>query len=148
MLINNYKSFLGESVEDLIDQAQDRDVSGDFDIEDIYNILDDLSQPELNQLGEFIMELIYDPEFDLDDLGEEEDGKEDEEEETIDEVRYFKTRKRQLNRAKKKNISQRKRDKKLRKRYYRKNKAKMKRKNKLYRKKVKRQPNRVKRHRN
>jgi hypothetical protein len=142
MLIDTYKSLLKESVEDLIDKAQDRASPEDFNIDDIYEILDDLTQHELNQIGEFIMELVYDPEFDIEDLGESED-----EELSLSERKYFGTRKREINRNKKKNIAKRKLDKKARKRYYKKNKAKIKRKQKLYRKKAKRQPNIVKKHR-
>ena len=73
--------------------------------------------------------------------------KESTEDSKINERKFFKTRKVQLDRAKKKNILQRRKDKKDRKKYYRKNKAKIKIKNKRYRRKVKRNPNMVKTHR-
>ena len=110
-----------------------------FSTEDIYEIIEDLDQDELNEIGEFIMDLIYDPEFDEEDLEESED---------LNEKKYFNTKKTHLDRAKKQNKAQRLKDKKLRKKYYKKNKSKLKRLNKKYRKKVKRQPNVVKKHRN
>ena len=135
MLIDEHQSFLKESIEDLINPEEYQE---DFSVQDIKEILDELSQDELNDVGECIIDLIYDPEFDLDDM---------EESEEISEKKYFGTRKREIDRNKKKNIAKRKLDKKARKRYYKKNRAKLKRKNKLYRKKVKRQPNIVRKHR-
>ena len=119
-----------------------------FTIEDIIEILNNLDQDELNEIGEFILDLIYEPDFDLDEIEETEELEEMVEEKDLNEVKYFKTKKRELDRAKKQSVSQRRKAAKERKKYYRKNKSKLKRKNKLYRKKVKRNPNKVKKHRN
>jgi DNA-binding transcriptional MerR regulator len=133
MLIDTYKSLLKESLEDLINTQDDQNEN--FSVQDIKEILDELDTDELNEVGEFILELIYDPDFD------------NEDEDTLDEVKYFDTKKKKLDRNKKLNLTQRRKDAKKRKKYYKKNKSKLKRKNKLYRKKVKRQPSQVKKHR-
>ncbi len=130
---------------ELLEELQTpKTLESDFSTEDIFEIIQDLDQDELNEVGEFIMELIYEEDFDEEDLEESEEFKDIE---NLDEKQYFKTKKSHLDRAKKRNTTQRLKDKKLRKKYYKKNKAKLKRKNKLYRKKVKRQPNIQKKHR-
>ena len=101
-----------------------------FTYEDILESLDLLTQEEINEVGEFITDLIYEQDFDEPD--------EQEEQEEIQEVKKFTTRKAQLQRAKKKNPAQVRKDKKARKIFYKKNKK--------YRKKVKRQPNKVRHH--
>ena len=110
-----------------------------FTVDDIIELLPELTYDELQELGEELMEIIYDEEFDLDDM--------DDIEENINEVKYFDKKKNQVNREKKKDKSQRRKDAKKRKQWYKRNKSKIKRKQKLYRKKAKRQPNLVKHHR-
>ena len=114
----------------------------DFSIDDIYEVIGELNADELNEVGEFILNLIYDPEFDEDEDEVVEDL------EDLEERQYFKNRNSQLKRSKKLNVSDRKKAAKLRKKYYKKHKSKLKRSNKLYRKKVKRNPNIQKKHRN
>jgi hypothetical protein len=110
-----------------------------FTTSDIIEILPELDEEELDIVGECIMGILEDEEVeDIDmDMGVSE---------ILDEKKFFKTKKRELNREKKKDKAQKKRDAKKRKMYYRKNKAKIKRKGKLYNKKVKRNPNMVRRH--
>ena len=122
----------------LVEEMEDSD-GENFDIADIQAVLAELSPEELNEVGEFILDLIYDPSFDEEDL--------EENSEDLNEVKYFKTKKREINRNKKLDKVQRRKQAKERKKYYRKNKSKLKRKNKIYRKKVKRQPNIVRKHR-
>jgi len=65
----------------------------------------------------------------------------------ITERKYFKTKKREIDRAKKRDKVNRLKQKRLRKKYYKRNKAKIKRKQKLYQRKAKRRPTMVKTHR-
>ena len=139
-MLNNFN----ESQDEIKDTETETDFS--FQKEDIHEILDDLTQEELDEVGEFILEMIYEPDFDLDE-SDDEDEDDLEESEEMNEIRYFKTKNRELKRKRKQNISARKKAKKLRRKYYRKNKARLKRKQKLYKKKAKRRPTMVKRHR-
>ena len=63
------------------------------------------------------------------------------------ERKFFKTRKSVIDRNKKKNTTQRKRDKLSRKVYYRRNKARIKKNQKIYRKRAKARPSMVRTHR-
>jgi hypothetical protein len=118
---------------------------------------DGLKYTELTKLGEYVLgktedytfeveeenaEIIYDEDFD------DEDDDDDDEPEEVSEKKYFKTKGREIKRAKKKNKGKRRYDARKRKKLYRKNKSKIKRKSKIYRRKVKRRPNMVRRHRN
>ncbi len=125
----NFKTFLTEDSEEVYSNEF-------FTVDDIQEMLYELTQEELQEVGECIMNIIYDEEWnDIDVLDD------------IDEVHYFKKRAHQVNKEKKKDKSQRRKDAKKRKQWYKKNKAKVKRQNKKYRKKVKRQPNLVRKHR-
>jgi len=139
MLINEYQSFLSEEIEIEIepDEIEVEIDDEDFEIEDIVEILPALSQDELNAVGECIFDLVYDPEFDVEDIGEEE----------INEIKRFDTKKVELIRKRKRMTpEEKKKMAKKRKKYYKKNKNKLKRKNKVYRKKVKQNPHKVRHH--
>jgi hypothetical protein len=90
-----------------------------FSKSDIIEILDDFDADEMQDVGEFIMGLVYQEEFDLDD--------------DIDEAIYLDKKKSQVNREKKLNPSQKRKLAKQRKKWYKKNKNKS--SVKLYRKK-------------
>lgn len=107
-----------------------------FTKEDILEMIDVLDENELQEIGEELMELLYDEEFEDEDM-----------EESINEKKYFAKKAKEINKEKKKNKSERRKDAKKRKQMYKKNKAKIKRKQKLYKKKAKRQPNQVRTHR-
>ena len=113
-----------------------------FSKEDILEIINELDDDEIQDVGDFIMEIIYDEDFDDDDEDE------DDEPEEVSEKKYFKTKGREIKRAKKKNKGKRRTDARKRKKFYRKNKSKIKRKSEIYRRRVKRRPNMVRRHRN
>lgn len=112
-----------------LDNYEDKDEDY-FSIDDIVEMLEELTEEEIQEIGSDIMELIYDPSW-----------------EEMQEKQYFDKKTAVVNREKKKNKSQKKKDAKKRKKWYKKNKSKVKRKSKLYRKKTKRQPNQVKKHR-
>jgi len=121
-----------------LDIENQEKIDYNYSLDQIIEILSELDQDELNEVGDCILELIYDPEFD--------DEEDELEESELNEIRYFDTRKRELKKARKKNLSQRKKDKKLRKMYYKQNKAKIKRKQKLYKRRVKLRPTMVRKH--
>jgi len=137
-----FVDFIHEQDETLTSLSQE-----DFTKEDILEILNELNQEEINEVAEFIMDLIYDPSFDEEDLDESDKSDKSDESDNLNEVKYFKTKKSQLNRQRKRDKTALRKAAKERKKYYKKNKAKLRRKNKLYRKKVKRQPNKVQKHR-
>ena len=65
----------------------------------------------------------------------------------LTEKKFFKTRKVQLDKNKKKNVTDRKKKKRDGKMNYKRNKAKIKKKQKIYRRKAKARPNSVRTHR-
>lgn len=138
--MSKFKSFL----EDINLSHNDDAMEEYFTKADIIEMVEMLEDDELQEVGEMLVELIYDESWEDEDR--EHEG-EDEMEESLNEVRYFDKKKNQLNREKKKNPSERRKLAKERKKWYKKNKAKVKRKQKLYRKKAKRQPNMVRKHR-
>ena len=117
----NFKTYF--NLDETFDEDFDSAAAGEksFKVQDIKEILDELEDDEIQELGEFIAELL-----DYDDDDEE-----------IDEAKYFNTKKRQVEKNKRKDISQRKKDARKRKQWYRKNKNKVKKYNKKARKKRK-----------
>lgn len=116
-----FKKYLveAEDVEEFEDEEEYEEYEEEnFSLEDIQSILPELSDDEIHQIGELIMSLIYEPEF--------EEGEETVEDE-ITEKKIFKTKKRELKKLKKTNKQQRRLDAKKRKIFYRRNKSKMKR---------------------
>lgn len=111
-----------------------------FTKDDIIEMLEYLEPDEIQELGEYIVELTYEEDWD-DEIEDEMD------ESTINEKKYFDKKMSVVNREKKIDKATKRKKAKERKRWYKKNKAKIKRKQKLYRRKVKRQPNLVRHHR-
>lgn len=118
--------------------------------ESIIEFLNTLDEEEIDELGEFIIDsLMYDEGTDVYDDFEDEDydfEEELEESEEINEVKFFQKKKVQLDREKRKNVAQRKKDARLMKKYYKKNKARIKMARKKYIKRVKHNPNKIKHH--
>ncbi len=108
-----------------------------FSKEDIIEMIEILDDDEIQEIGEELMEMLYDEDEDYD----------SDENTTLDEKKYFAKKANQVNREKKKDKATRRKDAKKRKKFYKQNKAKIKRKQKLYKKKTKRQPNQVRKHR-
>ncbi len=100
--------------------------------EDIIEAIDYLDDDELQELGEEIAELFYD---------------EDDDEESLDEAKYFDKKSGQVNRDKKKDKSSKRKKAKERKKWYKRNKSKVKRKQKKHRRKVKVGSHKVTKHR-
>lgn len=116
----------------------------DFEVytkEDLIEFVNELTDEEAEDLAGFIMDELYDESED------DEDEDEDYEDDEMSEKKFFKTKKRELNRAKKVDRADRRKLARDMKKYYKKNKAKIKVKASRYRKKTKRNPNMVKTHR-
>ncbi len=124
----NFRKYLSESQEDLTPEEDLYDIENQesFNLEDIQSIIPELSDDEIHQLGVFIMELIYTPEFD-DESDDESDDEFDDKFDEITEKKFFKTKKRQIKLNKKINKQQKRIDAKKRKIFYKRNKFKMKR---------------------
>lgn len=169
----SFKNYLSENEE--IQQKADTDELITKD--DIIELLDELSEEDIDDLGNFILDEVYDDEdieevsvselaigdviviedeeLTIDTISETEINYTSTDDEgnsitdyiEIDEKKFFKKKKRDLNRAKKQDrTSRRKRARELKK-YYKKNKSKIKVKAARYRKKTKRNPNLVRTHR-
>jgi len=90
-----------------------------FSKQDITEMLEELDKSELQELGEKLMDIIYDEDFDFED------------EEDLDEgPKKMKSTKRQMNRNKKVDKAGKRKLAKKRKQWYKRNKAKVKRYNK------------------
>ena len=109
-----------------------------FTKEEIIEMIMILDYDELQEIGEDLMEIIYDEDDDDDD--------DDDVDEALNEKKYFAKKNSQVKRDKKLDKSAKRKLAKKRKQVYKRNKSKVKRKQKLYRKKAKRQPNQVRRH--
>ena len=152
MLLDKYSSFLDESLNTTpLQEFTESEI-----ISDVEDILENLSPDDIRKLSLYVMgeDTVSDPETFikkfvsqgdlvegmqkiLDYFMEDDDEDEEEDDEELDETIYFKTRKKELARERRKNKVELKKLKKLRKKYYRKNKMKLKRKQKIYKKKVK-----------
>lgn len=126
--------------------------SEEFTKEEVIEMVNELDSESLDYVLYMLSNDFEDDEdFEADDVKDDdvEDDEDDEKyfEKCLDEKRFFKIKKSALNRAKKINVAQRRKDKKAAKLNYRKHRAKIKLQNKKYAKKVKRNPNAVRTHR-
>jgi len=96
-----------------------------FGIQDIVESLQYLTQEEIQEVGEFIYEMLEDEDI------------EDMEDEDVTEAKYFDKKAHQVNKEKRLNKTERRKLAKKRKQWYKKNKAKVKRYNKRAAKKRK-----------
>jgi hypothetical protein len=131
-----FKDFLKETLIDselneLEVEIEPDEIGIDYSLGDLVDALSELTQEELNEVGDFILAITDDEDL----------------EENLNETKYFDTTKRKLARQRKIGLADRRRAAKLRKKYYKKNKARIKRKQKLYKKKVKNRPSMVTKHR-
>ena len=110
-----------------------------FTKEDILEMIGVLSEDELQEIGEELLELLFDEEEDYD--------SDDIDEDTLDEKKYFNKKAHQVKKEKKVDKSAKRKLAKKRKQMYKKNKSKIKRDQKKYRKKTKRRPSMVRSHR-
>ena len=152
--INNFGSWLYDSIYDdgdEYDNYEDDDYDS-FDLDEVIEMVISLDSDDIQYVRDVLVDAneLDDDEIANTGVGNVEsdyDYDDDYDDDEITEKKFFKVRKRQLDREKKHNISQRRKDKKLRRREYRKNRAKIRRKQAKYRRKVKRNPNMVRHHR-
>ena len=111
-----------------------------FEADEVEDMIYSLDKESLDYVSYVLSDDYEDDEDDGDDSDLDDAG-------VVAERKFFKTRKKALARAKKKNIMKRRIARKKRKRYYRQNKSRLKIKRKVYARKVKRQPNIVRHHR-
>jgi len=136
-----YDSIYDEDYDDLDDD--DFDDENAFTLDEVIELVSSLDSEDLNYVYD-VLKNSYD--LDDDDIADVGAGN-TEDYDDITEVKYFKKRKRVLDREKKHDIAQRRKDRKKRHLEYKRHKAKILRKQKFYRRKVKRNPNMVRRHR-
>ena len=131
-----------DDVEDLDEEGSedevelDKDILGEDDVitrQDIMDLLDTMDGEEVDEFGEFILDVLSGDELDDDD-------------EAVNEAKFFSKKKAELDREKNQNKADRRLKAKALAKYYRKNKARILAKQKKYRKKVAKNPNLVTRH--
>lgn len=124
---------LGEECDD--DKNDDEDLNeedteefeGKITREDIIELLNDMTDDEVDEFGEFMLDILYDGE-------------------SLDEAKFFDTKQRELDKAKRTNRAERRLRAKELAKYYRRNKARILAKQKKYRKKIAANPNKVRHH--
>ena len=154
--LDDFGSWLYTSI---YDENYNSDDYVEFDLDEVIEMVTSLESEDLKYVYDSLLnaeELDDDDiaymgaghtEKDYDDGDYDYDDYDDMDEDEITEKKFFKKKKVMLNREKKQNRVQRRKDKKLRHREYIKHKAVIKRKQAKYRRKVKRNPNIVRRHR-
>jgi len=147
--INNFGEWLYDSIydedfDDLDDDDYDEDNA--FTLDEVIELVSSLDSDDLNYVYNTLVNSYGLDDDDIADAGagNTEDYDDDN---NITEKKYFKKRKSVLDREKKHDIAQRRKNRKQRHLEYKRHKAKILRKQKLYRRKVKMNPNIVKTHR-
>lgn len=107
--------------------TEEEEFEGKITREDIIALLDDMTDDEVDEFGEFMLDILYDGEG-------------------LDEAKFFDTKQRDLDKAKRVNRAERRLRAKELAKYYRKNKSRILAKQKKYRKKAAANPNKVRHH--
>lgn len=110
-----------------LNEEDTEEFEGKITREDIIELLNDMTDDEVDEFGEFILDILYDGE-------------------SLDEAKFFDTKQRELDKAKRTNRAERRLRAKELAKYYRRNKARILAKQKKYRKKIAANPNKVRHH--
>lgn len=110
-----------------LNEEDTEEFEGKITREDIIELLNDMTDDEVDEFGEFMLDILYDGE-------------------SLDEAKFFDTKQRELDKAKRTNRAERRLRAKELAKYYRRNKARILAKQKKYRKKIAANPNKVRHH--